>query len=91
MFYKVNIYHIDYGIFTMQRKSYKRVNMCDIYQKNSFSDFFVGKLPSGINGFELSCRITFSGNCFLHSGRILLSDKLVISGRKCTFAFMKSF
>lgn len=40
MFYKVNIYHIDYGIFTMQRKGYKRVNMCDIYQKNSFSDFF---------------------------------------------------
>lgn len=40
MFYKVNIYHIDYGIFTMQRKGYKRVNMCDIYQKNSFPDFF---------------------------------------------------
>ena len=40
MFYKVNIYHIDYGIFTMQRKVYKRVNMCDIYQKNSFPDFF---------------------------------------------------
>ena len=31
----------DYGIFTMQRKGYKRVNMCDIYQKNSFSDFFL--------------------------------------------------
>ena len=41
MFYKVNIYHIDYGIFTMQRKGYKRVNMCDIYQKNSFSDFLL--------------------------------------------------
>ena len=41
MFYKVNIYHIDYGIFTMQRNGYKRVNMCDIYQKNSFSDFFL--------------------------------------------------
>ncbi len=41
MFYKVNIYHIDYGIFTMQRKGYKRVNMCDIYQKNSFPDFFL--------------------------------------------------
>lgn len=40
MFYKVNIYHIDYGIFTMQRKGYKRVNMCDIYQKNSFLIFF---------------------------------------------------
>lgn len=53
--------------------------------------FFEGKLPSGINGFEQSCRISFSGSCFLHSGRILLSDKLVISGRKCTFAFMKSF
>lgn len=93
MFYKVNIYHIDYGIFTMQRKGYKRVNMCDIYQKNSFLIFFFfeGKLPSGINGFEQSCRITFLGSCFLHSGRILLSDKLVISGRKCTFAFMKSF
>ena len=34
--------------------------------------FFEGKLPSGINGFEQSCRITFSGSCFLHSGRILL-------------------
>ena len=41
MFYKVNIYHIDYGIFTMQRKGYKRVNMCDNYQKKSFSDFFL--------------------------------------------------
>ena len=64
MFYKVNIYHIDYGIFTMQRKGYKRVNMCDIYQKNSFSDFFLR-----VNYLLVSMSHHFFGKLFFTFGQ----------------------